>query len=178
VTGPDRFSDPLRLLAGKRSQQELVSVRLDHTTHVLAGIANAHRLGRRVDERDGHYHIGLDSDDVLTRLDVVGRACSGLPATSVFRSLQEASDFFERGSLGWSVTKQAGEFDGLELRSFNWQVTPLAVERVTSSFFDDQTLFRPGSAEIDSALLMKGIDHEWYNRGRLCLVGGGIPVAV
>ena len=137
-----------------------------------------HHARFRVDERDGRYHIGLVSDDGHTRLDVAGRTDAVLPATSVFHSLQEASDFFQRGSLGWSVTQQTGEFDGLELRSFDWQVTPLAVERVASSFFDDRTLFPAGSVEFDCALLMKGIDHEWHNRGRLCLAGADCVVAV
>jgi hypothetical protein len=59
-------------------------------------------------------------------------------------------------------------FDGLELRSFAWQVQPLAAERVESSFFDDRTLFPQGSVEFDCALLMRGIDHEWHGREPLC----------
>jgi len=137
-----------------------------------------HHARFRVDERDDRYQIGLVSDDGLTRLEVAGRTCSGLPDTSVFGSLQEASDFFEQGSLGWSATEQTGEFDGLELRSFDWQVAPLAVERVESSFFDDRTLFPAGSAAFDSALLMRGIDHEWHARGKLCLTDVGAAAAV
>src|SRR5208337_3724928 len=37
--------------------------------------------------------------------------------------------------------------DGLELRSFNWQVQPLAGNRVESSFFEDRALFPPGSVQ-------------------------------
>ena len=110
----------------------------------------------------------LDSDDRRTHLAVEGRLAPELPKTSVFESLREASAFFERGSLGYSVTGRPGRFDGLELRSFTWEVQPLAVEKVESSFFEDRALFPAGSAAFDSALLMRGIDHEWHGREALC----------
>jgi hypothetical protein len=121
-----------------------------------------------VEEHDGRYRVALDSDDHRTHLLVEGRAAADLPAGSVFGSLQEASDFFRNGSLGYSATKDPEMFDGLELRSFAWQVQPLAAERVESSFFDDRTLFPQGSVEFDCALLMRGIDHEWHGRESLC----------
>jgi hypothetical protein len=54
------------------------------------------------------------------------------------------------------------------LRSFRWQVQPLAVERVESSFFENRALFPPGSVAFDCTLLMRGIEHEWHGRGQLC----------
>jgi hypothetical protein len=65
---------------------------------------------------------------------VEGQVAQGLPPTSIFGSLKEASDFFERGSLGYSGTVKPDQFDGLELRSFNWQVQPLAVDRWNRAF--------------------------------------------
>jgi hypothetical protein len=47
-------------------------------------------------------------------------------------------------------------------------VQPLAVERLESSFFENQRLFPAGSVEFYCALLMRGIEHEWHRRGRLC----------
>jgi hypothetical protein len=132
-----------------------------------------HHARFQVEEREGHYRVALDSDDDRTHLVVEGHVCSGLPKGSVFRSLQEASDFFQRGSLGYSVTEKPGEFDGLELRSFNWQVQALAVEKAESSFFEDQTLLPPGSVALDCALLMRGIEHEWHGKDQLCAVGVG-----
>jgi hypothetical protein len=124
-----------------------------------------------VEEHGDRYRVALDSDDQRTHLLVDGRAAPDLPAGSVFGSLQEASDFFQRGSLGYSATQNPDKFDGLELQSFSWRVQPLAVERVESSFFDDRTLFPQGSVEFDCALLMRGIDHEWHGRESLCAGG-------
>ena len=121
-----------------------------------------------VDEDKDHFRVELTSDDGRTHLLVEGYVAEELPKGSVFESLNEASGFFERGSLGYSVTATPGRFDGLELRTFNWQVRQLAVESVTSSFFENQELFPPGSVEFDCALLMQGIKHEWHGKECLC----------
>ncbi|HEX4591241.1 MAG TPA: DUF2071 domain-containing protein [Gemmataceae bacterium] len=127
-----------------------------------------HHARFRVSERDDHYRVVLDSDDGRTHLAVEGHLATEFPNTSIFASLRNASEFFKRGSLGYSITGQAGRFDGLELHSFAWELQPLAVESVESSFFEDRAFFPPGSAEFDCALLMRGIDHEWHARESLC----------
>jgi len=127
-----------------------------------------HHATFRVQEQDDTYRLALDSDDRQTHLLVEGHASTQLPGNSIFRSVDDASEFFSKGSLGYSVTAQPGKFDGLELRSFNWKVLPLAVNKVESSFFENQTMFPPGSVQFDCALLMRGIDHEWLGRESLC----------
>jgi len=126
-----------------------------------------HHARFQVREHDDHYRVALDSDDGQTHLSVAGRLSVSLPPTSIFHSLQEASTFFERGATGYSATHRAGEFDGLELHSFNWKLEPLAVEHVESSFFEDQRRFPPGAVQFDCALLMRRIHHEWHARTRL-----------
>src|SRR5262249_39001586 len=127
-----------------------------------------HHAAFQVQEHDDEYRIELNSDDRRTHLLVESHLVQQLPSTSIFGSLKEASDFFVRGSLGYSVTAKPDQFDGLELRSFNWQVRPLAVDKVESSFFENRALFPPGSVKFDCALLMRGIEHEWHGRGRMC----------
>jgi hypothetical protein len=122
----------------------------------------------QVQEQDDHFRVQLTSDNQHTHLLVEGDAAKELPSTSVFGSLAEASGFFERGALGYSVTTKPGQFDGLELRSFNWQVRPLEVKKVESSFFEDREMFPPGSVDFDGALLMQAIEHEWHGRGSFC----------
>jgi hypothetical protein len=126
-----------------------------------------HHAKFEVNEHGDQYQITLDSDDHQTHLLVQGYSAKELPNDSVFGSIQEASDFFERGALGYSVTSNPGEFDGLELRSMKWHVTPLAVEKVESSFFENRALFPPGAVHLDCALLMRGIDHEWHGKETL-----------
>jgi hypothetical protein len=120
-----------------------------------------------VQERDQHFRVVVDSYDRRTHLLVEGHVATALPTSSIFSAVGEASEFFERGSVGYSVTKNPGTFDGLELRSFQWQVRPLAVERVESSYFEDSSCFPPGSVRFDSALLMQHIEHEWHGKEAL-----------
>ncbi len=128
-----------------------------------------HHARFSVVERDDHYRVALDSDDDATHVLVEGQLTEGLPATSVFRSLENASAFFQAGSLGYSATSRPGEYDGLELHTLNWRVEPLAVECVESSFFEDEQRFPRDTVRFDCALLMRGIQHEW--RGQECLCG-------
>jgi hypothetical protein len=114
-----------------------------------------------VTEGDGRYHIAIESDDGQTRVAVEGEVDSALPAGSVFCSVEEASAFFENGSVGYSPGG-ADELQGIELRSFNWKVEPLRVTSVESSFFENAEMFPKGSVEFDCALLMRGIAHEWH----------------
>jgi hypothetical protein len=127
-----------------------------------------HHARYQVQENDGHYSVVLDSDDDDTHVAVEGHLTADLRDGSVFHSIQEASDFFKCGSLGYSATRTAGTYDGLELRTINWNVESLAVDRIESSFFEDSKLFPAGSTEFDCALLMRNINHEWHGRPTLC----------
>jgi len=125
----------------------------------------------RVEESDERLSVALQSADGLTRVRVEARVAGALPASSVFGSLDEASRFFAGGSLGYSATRRAGVYDGLELRSFGWAVEPLEVTGVESTFFGDQTRFPPGSVQFDCALLMRRIAHEWHAHPQLVAPG-------
>lgn len=127
-----------------------------------------HRARFAVDETTDRLHVALTSDDGQTNVSVRGHRVDRLPTTSIFGSLDEASAFFEAGSLGYSATHDLGRYDGLELCCHNWHVEPLEVDEVASSYFDDVSLFPPGSVELDCALLMRGIEHEWHGRPDLC----------
>ena len=127
-----------------------------------------HHAQFNVCEEEDLFNVVMDSNDDNTRVAVAGRVSTDLSHDSVFESIREASEFFERGSLGYSDTRTAGAYDGLELRTFNWRVQPFSVDHVESSFFEDQRLFPAGSVQFDSALLMRNVWHEWHGRPSLC----------
>lgn len=120
-----------------------------------------------VAEYGDYFSVALESDDRQTRIAVDGRIAKALPADSVFDSLDAASAFFERGALGYSITRDSSTFDGLELRSHIWRVEPLALDRVESSFFDDRHLFPAQAIRFDCALVMRKIPHEWHAHKQL-----------
>jgi hypothetical protein len=121
-----------------------------------------------VQEIGDQFSIGLKSEDGVTNVLVSGRIAEQLPSSSVFPSIAAASAFFQRGAVGYSTTPIKGRFDGLELRCENWHVEPLDIDRLQSSFFEDESIFPPGSIGFDCALLMRGIEHEWHSREDLC----------
>jgi hypothetical protein len=121
-----------------------------------------------VAERSDAYRLTLRSDDGRAKLSLRARPAPTLPSGSVFRSLREASEFFREGSVGFSPGLTAGHFDGLELRTSDWRMQPLAVEEVQSSFFGDETIFPPGSVDFDCALLMRHVEHQWCQQPALC----------
>ncbi len=120
-----------------------------------------------VRESRERFSVGLTSDDGDTSLLVRGVVAEELPPSSVFGSIEEASEFFRGGSVGYSPNADSRRFQGLELRCREWQVEPLAVEEVRSSFFDDEAVFPQGSIRFDCALLMRNIEHEWHGKGDL-----------
>lgn len=145
------------------------------TSNILNALAGGrvfpgehHRARFDVEERDDFYRVAMHSADGEASVEVEAKPAANLPQSSLFASLEEVSGFFERGSLGYSATAKQGHYDGLELRTLKWQVEPLEVLRVTSSYFEDRNRFPEGSVHFDHALLMRDIPHEWHGREQLC----------
>ncbi len=115
-----------------------------------------------VTEQNDEFRLRMDSRDGEAFVEVHACRASQIPTTSVFASLAEASDFFARGSVGYSATQNPGCCEGLELFTSRWEVEALDVESVRSSFFDDVNRFPCGTIHFDCALLMRNIEHEWH----------------
>ena len=129
---------------------EFVGGRLFPGKHYLAKF--------NVQETNGNYHIDFkSSDDTVTSIDAT--ETKFFNENSIFKTLENASDFFENGDLGYSPNKD--KFDGLRLKAYKWEVQPLEVSNVKSSFFENEEIFPKGSVTFDNALLMTNIEHEW-----------------
>jgi hypothetical protein len=115
---------------------------------------------RVVDDRGG-IALHMQSADGEVAVEVVGRTTDRLPESSTFGTVAEASAFFEGGSVGYSATSGGRRLDGVVLKTESWKVEPLAIDRVRSTFFDNPSLFPPGSIAFDCGLLMRDIPHEW-----------------
>ncbi len=125
--------------------------------HLLGGRifpGEHHRASFSVMESDSEISLKMNSDDANVRVEIVGRIASDLPSSSIFSSLAEASSFFEGGSLGYSVTNDPDRLDGLKLQTRQWQVEPLEISNVYSSYFSDEARFPKGAIEVDHALIM------------------------
>ncbi len=148
-------------------QQEGVYIpRRDTSSHLnaLAGgriFPGVHqRSAFLIDETDTGYGLELSNVDG-TSLSIKAKATEDWSQESIFETLEQASDFFQNGAIGYSPSKQSKVYDGLELKTFDWKVSPLSVSKVQSSFFENKSIFPTGSIKFDNALLMRNIDHEW-----------------
>lgn len=122
-----------------------------------------HRAHFEIEETENEIDFAMKSNDRKVSVETKGKIADVLPATSGFSSLAEASNFFETGSLGYSVTHNAHSLDGVSLHTKEWKVAPLEVSSVYSSFYDDETIFPKGEIEFDHALIMRDIKHEWHS---------------
>ncbi|MGZ4809066.1 MAG: DUF2071 domain-containing protein [Thermoanaerobaculia bacterium] len=126
-----------------------------------------HRAKFHIDEDGDRIDLKMKSADGEVEVRLAGRVTSELPADSSFSTVAEASRFFEAGSIGYSATAEGKRLDGLVLKTLTWNVDPLALDHVYSSFFADRTKFPEGSVEFDCALIMRDIAHEWQTASEL-----------
>ena len=134
--------------------------------HLLGGRifpGEHHQSSFCVKESGSQISLSLESTDATVAVQLEGATASALPSSSIFSSLAEASAFFEAGSLGYSVTHDPNRLDGLNLKTEQWQVEPLEIRTIHSSYFSDETKFPRGSIEFDHALIMKNVAHEWHS---------------
>jgi len=113
-----------------------------------------------VNEADSNFSIGFSNKD-STSINIKATETSVFNPDSIFGTLQNASAFFEKGCIGFSPNKNS--FDGLQLYTHNWEVKPLNVTHVASTYFNNENLFPKGSIVFDNALLMTNIEHEWQS---------------
>lgn len=119
-----------------------------------------HRARFRVLETPDRYEVAFQSSDGSAHVSIAAVSAPNLARESVFTSLDDASQFFEKAPVGYSETRR-GHFEGLELHTSRWHVDPVRVEHVVSSFFTDESIFPADSAEFDSALVMRDLPVAW-----------------
>jgi Uncharacterized conserved protein (COG2071) len=119
-----------------------------------------HRARFDVHEDDSALELAMTSEDG-TAVALRGCTTAELSPTSRFKSLGEASAFFESGSLGYSPGRDDRRIEGFCLETSGWKVEPFLIESVHASFFEDGTTFPAGSVEFDNALVMRNVDCRW-----------------
>jgi hypothetical protein len=122
----------------------------------------AHHESRfEVSDTGDRVVLRMTSRDGSVVVELTAQAVPRLPPSSIFATHAEASELLVRGSLGYSTTDDPRRYDGLVLDTAQWQVSPLAVQEVRSSYFEDPERFPPGTVELDHALIMRDVEHRW-----------------
>lgn len=114
-----------------------------------------------VAESDDDIRVALRSADGAVEVDVHIAVEPELADSALFADVTAASRFFEEGAIGWSPGRTSGEVEGVRLDTTAWRVEPGRIVSVRSSYFSDTAVFPPGSAEPDSALVMRRVPVRW-----------------
>ncbi len=112
-------------------------------------------------DTEGSIDLTMRSRDNQTTVTLHAQENLTMPESSSFRSLAEASSFFEDGAVGYSDV-HGDRLDGMRLETTAWNVEPLSIDDVYSSYFADEQRFPPGSVTFDCALIMRDVPHVWH----------------
>ena len=88
-------------------------------------------------------------------------------SSSVYDSLEEVSHDFETDSIGYSPS-QKSHYNGVEIITKTWKITPMEIISMQSSFFENENIFPKGSVELDHCFFMEDINHTWRSVDSIC----------
>ncbi|MFJ9621779.1 DUF2071 domain-containing protein [Streptomyces sp. NPDC101181] len=128
-----------------------------------------------VREEAGAVRVAFATRDGAVEVDATVEDAGELRGSELFADLAEASEFFRLGSRGLSPTTGGERLDVLELSTDAWKVTAGRSRHVRSTFFEDPDRFPPGSAVLDSALVMRNVAADWSPGEPLRVGPGAVP---
>jgi hypothetical protein len=127
----------------------------------------SHRLARfEVTEGESDLHVGVESHDGSLKLSVTAHESARIEG-ELFSSLEQAIEFFRRGSLGYSPSGSSGCLTGVRLQSQSWEALPVSIDSMRSSVFDNPETFPKGSCALDFGLIMRNLSARWISEGAL-----------
>ena len=131
----------------------------------------------RFDSHDLGSSLSVDvtSNDGEVRLSVSAQGADTLGG-QLFKRAEDAAQFFREGALGYSPAGNTDYFEGVCLVSNCWDVSPVSVQHMASSLFDDHRLFPSGTCTLDSGLVIRDLPVRWLAQRNL-LRKGTVAVA-
>ncbi len=111
-----------------------------------------HRRARfEIDEGGDRYAVTMDAGEHSLTADV---EVGGAWTSSLFASVDDASEFYRAGRLGWSRARGGRGVESVALTADAWRVESARLHSVSSSFFD---ALPAGSAVFDSVVVMRDL---------------------
>lgn len=111
-----------------------------------------HRKARfRIDEADGRYAVSMAAGAHSLEADV---EVGGEWSSSMFDTVEDASEFYRAGHVGWSRGHDGHRVEPVALTTDAWKVEPARLHTLKSSFFD---ALPAGSAVFDSVVVMRDL---------------------
>ena len=125
-----------------------------------------------------HFHKGsFDGDEAADQISLTiypsrrprkearfkGRVGRALSETSLFDTVEQAASFFSLGATGYSATHKEVITTGWSCAALDWHVSRWTLRTHIPAAFRFEALSE-GSVELDCALVMRNIEHEWHSR--------------
>lgn len=120
-----------------------------------------------VQEDNSSISIRIVDESGVEQVRFAGEISEEHTSSSVFGTLEDAANFFSLGATGYSIGRDGRSFEGMELRSLSWRISPMRMRHAYSHWFASPQRFPVGSVEFDCALLMRNIPHEWHSRPKI-----------
>lgn len=111
-----------------------------------------HRKARfAIEESAGRYAVTMDGagESLAADVEIGGEWESGL-----FRTIEDASEFYRSGRIGWSRRHDGLSLESVALTSPEWAVEGARLRTLRSSFFD---ALPEGAAVFDSVVVMRDL---------------------
>lgn len=111
-----------------------------------------HRRARfRIEESGDRYALTMEAAGVSLAADV---EVGGEWSSALFASIDEASDFYRSGRVGWSLTRDRRAVEPVALAADSWKVEGARLHHLQSSFFE---ALPAGAAVFDSVVVMRDL---------------------
>ena len=114
-----------------------------------------------VRESEGRLRVSFSSSDATAHAGVDVVVDDVLRDSVLFGDVSAASRFFRDAPVGCSARSTGTGLDTVKLSTDGWAVTPTRLLSVQSSYFGDPARFPAGTAQPDSALLMRDVPALW-----------------
>lgn len=122
-----------------------------------------HQASFQVEDNPDQLSMDVITNDGAAAVRFTARPDREWHPTAAFSTFEAVSEFFRKGDCGFSCSSTGDELEGLQLKTLQWNMTPMRIESQHCTFYSDPQRFPAGSIEFDSGLLMRGIPHEWHN---------------
>ena len=126
--------------------------------------------------KEDSFGLSIEVSTEHSRADVslLARHTQGWGGSELFPAFPEVSHFFRRGECAFTCAGRDGALEGVRLHALRWEMAPLEVSTARAYFFEQPEYFSPGSVAFDSAVVMRGIPHEWHLIDRVPELAGAM----
>lgn len=112
-------------------------------------------------QEGNHFQVSVRKGDEAPHIFFDGDVVAEYPSGSIFSNYDEAREFLLQATVGFSPGSHR-DLDGIELKLIDVDIQPMSIRRASMTYLENSVDFPPGSATLDSAMIMRGLKHEWH----------------